>query len=130
MNKGTKSKVDINKKEPYKQPPYDYNSVQVTITPDEREYLVDMALILSKLMVNETKTPLLPDNTLSSLGKMVLSFITNIFCTQVLTQSEIAAHLPDKQALNEFITFRKKYMNFPVDKQIADLKRVGIVTQR
>jgi hypothetical protein len=43
------------------------------------------------------------------------------------TQSEIAAHLPDKQALNEFIAFRKKYMNFPVDKQIADLKRVGIV---
>jgi hypothetical protein len=55
MNKGTKSKVDINKKEPYKQPPYDDNSVQVT--PDEREYLVDMALIMSKLMVKETNTP-------------------------------------------------------------------------
>jgi hypothetical protein len=33
VNKGTKSKVDINKKESYKQPPYDHNSVQVTITP-------------------------------------------------------------------------------------------------
>ena len=127
MNKGIKSKVDINKKEPYKQPPYDDNSVQVTVTPDEREYLVDMALIMSKLMVKETNTPLLPDNTLSSLGKMALSFMSTIFCTKVLTQSEIAAHLPDKQALNEFIAFRKKYMNIPVDKQIADLKRVGIV---
>ena len=127
MNKGAKSKVGINKKEPYKQPPYDDNSVQVTITPYERKYLVDMALILSKLMVKETNTPLLPDNTLSSLGKMALSFMTNIICTNVFTQSEIAAHLPDKQALNEFIAFRKKYMNFPVDKQIADLKRVGIV---
>ena len=58
---------------------------------------------------------------------MALNFMTNIFCTNVLAQSEIAAHLPDKQALNEFIAFRKKYMNFPVDKQIADLKRVGIV---
>ena len=127
MNNGAKSKVDINKKEPYKQPPYDDNAVQVTVTPDERKYLVDMAVIMSKLMVNETNTPLLPDNTLSSLGKMALSLMTNIICTKVLTQSEIAAHLPDKQALNEFIAFRKKYMNFPVDKQIADLKRVGIV---
>ena len=40
---------------------------------------------------------------------------------------EIAANLPDKQAINEFIAFRKKYINFPLDKQIADLKRVGIV---
>jgi hypothetical protein len=127
MNNGAKSKVNINKKEPYKQPPYNDNAVQVTVTPDERKYLVDMAVIMSKLMVKETNTPLLPDNTLSSLGKMALSFMTNIFCTKVLTQSEIAAHLPDKQALNEFIAFRKKYMNFPVDKQIADLKRVGIV---
>jgi hypothetical protein len=41
--------------------------------------------------------------------------------------SRIAASLPDKEALNEFIAFRRDYMNFPVDKQIADLKRVGIV---
>jgi hypothetical protein len=127
MNTGAKSKVDINKKEPYKQPPYDYNAVQVTVTPAERKYLVDMAVIMSKLIVKETNTPLLPDNTLSSLGKMALSLMTNIICTNVFTQSEIAANLPDKQALNEFIAFRKKYMNFPVDKQIADLKRVGIV---
>jgi hypothetical protein len=127
MNHGAKSKVDINKKEPYKQPPYDNNAVQVTVTPDERKYLVDMALILSKLMVKETNTPLLPDKTLASLGKMALSFMTNIFCTKVLSQSEIAAHLPDKQALNELIAFRRNYMNMPVDSQIADLKRVGIV---
>jgi hypothetical protein len=126
MNNGAKSKVDINKKEPYKQRPYNDNAVQVTVTPDERKYLVDMAVIMSKLIVKESNTPLLPDNTLSSLGKMALSFMTNIFCIMVLMQSELAGQLPDKQALNEFIAFRKKYMNFPVDKQIADLKRVGI----
>jgi hypothetical protein len=127
MNTGAKSKVDINKKEPYKQPPYDDNAVQVTVTPAERKYLVGMAVIMSKLMVKETNTTLLPDKTLASLGKMALNLMTNIICTNVFTQSEIAANLPDKQALNEFIAFRKKYMNFPVDKQIADLKRVGIV---
>jgi hypothetical protein len=78
-------------------------------------------------MIKGTNTPLLPDKTLSSLGKMALSFLTSIICTNVFTQSEIAADLPDKQALNEFIAFRKKYMNFPVDEQITDLKRVGIV---
>ena len=127
MFNGAKSKVDINKKEPYKQPPYDDNAVQITVTPAERKYLVDMAVIMSKLMVKETNTTLLPDKTLASLGKMALSFMTNIICTNLFIQSEIAAHLPDKQALNEFIAFRKNYMNFPVDKQIADLKRVGIV---
>ena len=127
MNNGAKSKVGINKKEPYKQPPYDNNAVQITISPDEKEYLADMAVIMSKLMVKETNTTLIPDKTLSSLGKMALSFMTNIYCTNVFSKSEIAANLPDKQALNEFIAFRKKYMNFPVDKQIADLKRVGIV---
>ena len=78
-------------------------------------------------MVKETNTTLLPDKTLASLGKIALNFMANIYCTKVFTQSEIAASLPDKQALYEFIAFRKKYMNVPVDKQIADLKRVGIV---
>jgi hypothetical protein len=127
MTKNTTDKIGINKKKSYKQPPYDDNAVQVTITSDEREYLVDIAVIMSKIMVKETNTTLLPDSTLSSLGKMALSFMTNIFCTNVLSQSAIAAHLPDKQALNEFIAFRKKYMNMPMDTQIADLKRVGIV---
>jgi hypothetical protein len=127
MNNGAKSKGDINQKKLSKQPPYDDNSVQVTITLDERKYLVDIAVIMNKLMVKGTNTPLLPDKTLASLGKMALNFMTHIFCTKVLTKSEIAAYLPDKQALNEFIAFRRNYMNMPVDSQIADLKRVGIV---
>ena len=55
-----------------------------------------MAVIMSKLMVKETNTTLLPDNTLSSLGKMALNFMANIYCIKVFTQSEIAAYLPDK----------------------------------
>ena len=126
MTKSNTDKVGINKKR-YKQPPYAYDAVQITITPAERKYLMDIAVIMSKIKVKETNTTLIPDSTLSSLGKMALNLLTTIFCTNVLIQSEIAAHLPDKQALNEFIAFRKKYMNFPIDKQIADLKRVGIV---
>jgi len=53
--------------------------------------------------------------------------MANIYLNEVLVKSEIAANLTDKEALNEFVSFRKKYMNFPVDKQIVDLKRIGIV---
>jgi hypothetical protein len=88
---------------------------------------MDMAVIMSKIMVKETNTTLIPDKTLSSLGRMALSFMTSIFCTKVLTQSEIASHLPDKKAIKEFINFRRNYMNMPIDAQIAELKRVGIV---
>ena len=117
MTKNTTDNVGINK-EPYKQPPYAYDAVQITITPDERKYLVDIAVVMSKLRVKETNTPLLPDKTLASLGKMALYFMTNIFCAEVLSQSEIAAHFPDKQALNEFIAFRRNYMNIPVDPKL------------
>ena len=81
--------------------------------------------MLSKIKINDKK--LLPDNTLNSLGKMALGFMTSVTMTQVLIQSELAKTLPDKEALNEFVAFRRDYMDFPVDKQIADLKRVGIV---
>jgi hypothetical protein len=58
---------------------------------------------------------------------MALALLNNVYLTQVLIQSELAKSLPDKQALTEFIAFRRDYMNYPVDKQIADLKRVGII---
>ncbi len=110
-----------------KDPEHIPDEIKISITPSERDSLMDMAVIMSKLRVKETNSTLIPNNTLSSLGKMALSFMTNIYCAKVFTQSEIASNLPDKQALNEFIAFRKKYMDFPVDKQIAELKRVGIV---
>ncbi len=81
--------------------------------------------MLSKIEINDKK--LLPDNTLNSLGKMALGVMTSITLTRILIQSELAKTLPDKKALNEFVAFRREYMNFSVDKQIADLKRVGIV---
>ena len=61
-----------------------------------------MAVIMSKLMVKEINITRLPDKTLASLGRMELSFMTNIYSTKVFTLSEIAANLSDKQALNEF----------------------------
>jgi hypothetical protein len=93
MTTSTTDKVDINKKI-YKQPPYAYDAVQITITPDERKYLIDIAAIMSKLMVKENNTPLLPDKTLASLGKMALNFMTNIFCTKYFPSQKLRPICP------------------------------------
>ena len=132
MSKGAKNKVDINRnpeeKKEYRRK--DPNQLWLQLDDDQRIYLEKMANILSKIRVTQPDgsiKSLIPDKTLTAFGKSALSFMANIYLNEVLVKSEIAANLTDKEALNEFVSFRKKYMNFPVDKQIADLKRVGIV---
>ena len=122
MPKGTLKEAGINKK-PTKNYKRQYLSIE--ISEKEKTYFERLASLLSKIEINDKK--LLPDNTLNALGKMALGVMTNITLTQVLIQSELAKTLPDKEALNEFVAFRRDYMDFPVDKQIADLKKVGIV---
>lgn len=122
MPKGIPKESDINKK-PTKN--YKRQYLFIEISEKEKTYFERLASLLSKIEINDKK--LLPDNTLNSLGKMALGVMTNITLTQVFIQSELAKTLPDKEALNEFVAFRRDYMDFPVDKQIADLKKVGIV---
>ena len=122
MPKITPKESDINKK-PNKNSKRQYLFIE--ISEEEKTYFERLASLLSKIEINDKK--LLPDNTLNALGKMALGVMTNIILTQVLIQSELAKTLPDKEALNEFVAFRRDYMDFPVDKQIADLKKVGIV---
>ena len=122
MPKGTPKESGINKKPPNNDK---RQYLAIEISEKEKTYFQRLASLLSKIEINDKK--LLPDNTLNSLGKMALGFMTSITMTQVLIQSELAKTLPDKEALNEFVAFRRDYMDFPVDKQIADLKRVGIV---
>jgi hypothetical protein len=81
-----------------------------------------MAVIMSKIMVKETNTTFLPDKTLASLGKMALSFMTKIFCIIGINTVRNCRPFADKRTLNEFIAFRRNYMNIPMDAQIADLK--------
>ena len=57
MAKSNTDKVDINKK-PYKQPPYANDAVQITITPNQRKYLMDIAVIMSKIRLKRLILPL------------------------------------------------------------------------
>lgn len=136
MNKGT-NMTGINKDNNIKKerktnssPDRDPNNILIGITTDQRILLEKLANILFKINVAQpdgSSTPLIPDRTLTGFGKSALSFMANIYMTNVLSKSEIAKTFNDKQALNEFVAFRAKYMSFPIDAQIEDLKRVGVV---
>jgi type III secretory pathway component EscR len=127
INKTTNTNRIQRKKGSTNHQPYE-DYINVIINKQEKDYLERLASLLSKMQVNnDSKLKLLPDKSMSSLAKMALGMLTNVYLTQVLIQSEVAKSLPDKDALNEFVAFRRDYMNFPVDKQILDLKRVGIV---
>ena len=129
MSKGTKDKIGINKA-PHEER-IDINQIKVQLADEERILIEKLANILYKIVVlqpdQKNYAPLIPDKTLAGFSKSALSFMSNIYMTNVLSKSEVAKNLPDKQALNEFVAFRAKYMNFPIDKQIEDLKRVGVV---
>jgi hypothetical protein len=102
------------------------NTINIALTLNEKKFLYKMASLLNKIHTHDDNT-MLSETSLSALGKMCLTFTCNFYRAQILMDSRIAGALPDKEALNEFIAFRRDYMNFPVDKQIADLKRVGVV---
>lgn len=128
MSKVSPKKRGINKDfGGIRQDPY---QIQINITNEEREHYNKLASILSCLYLTHpdgTIGPLLPDKHLKTLAKTALSFMNSVITTKIFMNSGIAANLQDKEALNEFVAFRVKYMNFPVDKQIEDLKRVGVV---
>jgi hypothetical protein len=102
----------------------------VELSDKEKSYFERLASIMSKVHVAQDGRKLLPDKSLASLGKMALGMLTHVSLTQVLIQSELAKTLPDKEALNEFIAFRRDYMDITLDKQIADLKEIGIIKKR
>jgi hypothetical protein len=85
-----------------------------------RKKPIQISQLLSKIEINDNK--LLPDNTLNSLGKMALGVMTNITLIQVLIQSELTKTLSDKEALNEFVAFRRDYMDFAGDKTDSRFK--------
>jgi hypothetical protein len=128
MSKNTPKGSGINKKtvSTDEKQRLEENTINIWVTLDEKKFLNKMASLLNKIHT-PNNTTMLPENSLSALNKMCLTFTCNFYRAQILMDSRIAASLPDKEALNEFIAFRRDYMNFPVDKQIADLKRVGIV---
>lgn len=96
------------------------------ITLKEKEYYDTFTSIVSKLQLpNNVK--ILKDDTLSSFIRTAMAFMSNWYVGSAFTDSNIISYLPDKKAKREFIAFRSKYMNIPINAQLQDLKRLGLV---
>lgn len=98
------------------------------VTAYEHEYMETMASILSKIDINGNK--ILKTNSIPELIRTCITYTCGIYQMQVFPDSSIVTRLPDKESVKEFIAFRKKYMNFPIQAQLDDLKRLGIVKQK
>src|SRR5215207_8203296 len=99
--------------------------LEVLVTPFEKEYLTTIARILSKIDINGQK--ILTTDTISELIRTCLTYTCTTYQMNVFPDSSLVTRLPNKDSVKEFMAFRKKYMNMPLDAQLEELKRMGIV---
>jgi hypothetical protein len=86
--------------------------IMFRVTPSEKEFFETFASILSKLDVDGKGTKVIKNNSLSDFVRMSLSIASNFYMSTIFTNSSVMSRLVSNKAKNEFIAFRKKYMNF------------------
>ena len=70
-----------------------------------------LASILSTLDIDGKGTKVIKDNSLSNFVRMSLSVVSNFYMSNIFPESRVINRLESKNAKNEFISFRTKYMN-------------------
>ena len=85
--------------------------IMVRVTPSEKELFETLTTILSKLDVDGKGTKVIKDNSLSDFVRMSLSVVSNSFMYNIFQDSRVMSRFRSNKAKNEFIAFRKKYMN-------------------
>ena len=82
----------------------------IRVTPSEKELFETLTTILSGLDVDGKGTKVIKNNSLSDFVRMSLSIVSN-FYINIFQDSRVMSRLVSNKAKNEFIAFRKKYMN-------------------
>jgi len=85
--------------------------IMVRVTPLEKEYFETLTSILSKLDVDGKGTKVIKNSSLSNFVRMSLSVVSNFYMSNIFPDSRMMSRFKSKNAKNEFITFRTKYMN-------------------
>ena len=85
--------------------------IMVRVTPSEKEFFETLTTILSQLDVDGKGTKVIKNNSLSDFVRMSLSIVSNFYMSNIFPDSRVMNRLMSKKAKNEFIAFRKKYMN-------------------
>jgi hypothetical protein len=81
------------------------------VTPYEKELFETLASILSKLDIDGKGTKVIKNSSLSNFVRMSLSVVSNFYMSNIFPDSRMMSRFKSKNAKNEFITFRTKYMN-------------------
>jgi len=85
--------------------------IMVRVTPSEKVVFETFTSILSQLDVDEKGTKVIKNNSLSEFVRMSLSLASNFYMYNIFSESRVMSRLVSNKAKNEFIAFRKKYMN-------------------
>jgi hypothetical protein len=85
--------------------------IMVRVTPSEKEYFETLTSILSELDVDGKGTKVIKNNSLSEFVRMSLSVVSNFYIQYIFPDASIMSRLVSNKEKNEFVTFRKKYMN-------------------
>ena len=85
--------------------------IMVRVTPSEKELFETLTTILSGLDVDGKGTKVIKNNSLSEFVRMSLSIVSNFYMSNIFPDSRMMSRLVSNKAKNEFIAFRKKYMN-------------------
>jgi hypothetical protein len=85
--------------------------IMVKVTPYEKEFFEMFTTILSELDVDGKGTTVIKNNSLSDFVRMSLSLASNSYMLNIFSDSSVINRLVSNKAKNEFIAFRKKYMN-------------------
>ena len=85
--------------------------IMVKVTPYEKQFFETLTTILSGLDVDGKGTTVIKNNSLSDFVRMSLSIASNLYMSNIFPNSRVMSRLVSKKARNEFIIFRKKYMN-------------------
>ena len=85
--------------------------IMVRVTPSEKELFETLTSILAKLDVDGKGTKVIKNNSLSDFVRMSLSVASNFYMYNIFPDSSVISRFMSKKAKNEFIAFRKKYMN-------------------
>jgi len=94
-------------------PPMDAEMTEIImfrVTPSEKELFETLTTLLSQLVIDGKGTKVLKNNSLSDFVRMSLSLASN-FYINIFQDSHVMSRLVSNKAKNEFISFRKKYMN-------------------
>jgi hypothetical protein len=85
--------------------------IMVRVTFSEKEYFETLTSIVSQLDVDEKGIKVLKNNSLSDYVRMSISIVSNFYLYNIFSDSRVLSKFKSNKAKNEFIAFRRKYMN-------------------